>query len=97
MAKQIMREIPGTEFEIACDLCLIAIGFSGPEPEGIVHQLQLELDSRGNIVVDQNYQTTIPGVYSAGDCRKGQRPRRLGNQRRPLLRSKRRRIPDGHN
>lgn len=70
--KQIMREIPGTDFELPCDLCLIAIGFSGPEPEGLVSQLKLELDSRGNIPVDQNYQTTVPGVFSAGDCRKGQ-------------------------
>lgn len=66
------REIPGSEFEIPCDLCLVAIGFAGPEKEGMVEQLKLALDSRGNIKVDQNYQTSVPGVYAAGDMRRGQ-------------------------
>ena len=70
--KAIMREVPGSEFELKCDLCLIAIGFSGPEPDGIIEQLGLETDNRGNLVVDQSYQTTVPGVYATGDCRRGQ-------------------------
>ncbi|MDB5324553.1 MAG: gltD, partial [Phycisphaerales bacterium] len=70
--KQIMREIPGTEFEIPCDLCLLAIGFSGPEPEGIISQLNLTTDNRGSVVVDENYETNVPGVYATGDCRRGQ-------------------------
>ncbi|MGC4030841.1 MAG: glutamate synthase subunit beta [Tepidisphaeraceae bacterium] len=70
--KQIMREIPGTDFELPCDLCLLAIGFSGPEPEGIISQLNLETDNRGNIVVDETYATSVPGVYATGDCRRGQ-------------------------
>ncbi|MFN4242299.1 MAG: glutamate synthase subunit beta [Tepidisphaerales bacterium] len=66
------REIPGSEFDIRCDLCLIAIGFAGPEKEGMVEQLGLALDSRGNIKVDRNYATSVPGVYAAGDMRRGQ-------------------------
>ena len=70
--KQIMREIPGSDFEIPCDLCLLAIGFSGPEPEGVIAQFGLKTDDRGNVVVDQDYATSVPGVYATGDCRRGQ-------------------------
>jgi glutamate synthase (NADPH/NADH) small chain len=70
--KPIMREVPGSEFELPCELCLIAIGFSGPEEGGIVQQLGLKLDSRGSIVVNQDYATNVPGVYATGDCRRGQ-------------------------
>ena len=67
-----MKEIPGSEFELDCDLCLLAMGFVGPEKEGIVNTLNLSLDQRGNIVVDDNYMTSAPGVFAAGDCRRGQ-------------------------
>ena len=67
-----MTELPGSEFEIPCDLALIAIGFSGPERAGPIEQLGLQLDKRGAIAVDQNYQTAIPGVFAAGDARRGQ-------------------------
>ncbi len=70
--RQIMREIPGSQFTLPCDLALIAIGFSGPEADGIIGQLQLELDQRGNVVVDQNYMTSVPSVFAAGDNRRGQ-------------------------
>ncbi|HEX8323273.1 MAG TPA: glutamate synthase subunit beta [Tepidisphaeraceae bacterium] len=70
--KQIMREVPGSDFELPCDLCLIAIGFSGPEPEGIISQLNLTTDNRGAVTVDDNYETSVPGVYATGDCRRGQ-------------------------
>ena len=70
--KQIMREIPGTDFELPCDLCLLAIGFSGPEPDGILAQFGCDTDPRGNVVVDESYATSVPGVYATGDCRRGQ-------------------------
>ena len=70
--KQIMREIPGTEFTLKCDLALLAIGFTGPEPGGVIDQFGCALDARGNIQVDDNYESTIPGVYATGDCRRGQ-------------------------
>jgi glutamate synthase (NADPH/NADH) small chain len=70
--RQIMREIPGTEFTLPCDLALIAIGFSGPEPDGIISQLGLDLDHRGNVKVDDNYMSSVPSVFAAGDNRRGQ-------------------------
>jgi glutamate synthase (NADPH/NADH) small chain len=70
--RQIMREIPGTEFTLPCDLALIAIGFSGPEPDGIIEQMGLKLDTRGNVAVDASYMTSLPSVFAAGDNRRGQ-------------------------
>ena len=67
-----MKEVPGTEFVLDCDLCFLAMGFVGPEQDGPVKQLGLSLDQRGNVVVDQNYATNVPGVYAAGDVRRGQ-------------------------
>lgn len=67
-----MKEIPGSEFELDCDLCFLAMGFVGPETPGPIEQLGLKLDQRGNVIVDQNYQTSVPGVFAAGDCRRGQ-------------------------
>jgi glutamate synthase (NADPH/NADH) small chain len=67
-----MKETPGTEFELECDLCLLALGFVHPEHEGPIEQLGLEKDARGNVKVDENYQTNVPGVFAAGDIRRGQ-------------------------
>ena len=65
-------EAPDSEFDIPCDLCLVAIGFAGPEKEGMVEQLGLALDVRGNIAVGANYATSVPDVFAAGDMRRGQ-------------------------
>jgi glutamate synthase (NADPH/NADH) small chain len=65
-------EVPGSEFELDCDLCFLALGFVGPETDGPVGQLKLNLDPRGNVVVDDDYMTSVPGVFSAGDMRRGQ-------------------------
>jgi glutamate synthase (NADPH/NADH) small chain len=67
-----MKEIPGSEFELDCDLCLLALGFVHPEHDGPVGQLGLKLDARGNVHCDENYATSVPGVFSAGDMRRGQ-------------------------
>ncbi|MGA2583542.1 MAG: glutamate synthase subunit beta [Tepidisphaeraceae bacterium] len=67
-----MKEVPGSEFELSCDLCLLALGFVHPEHDGPIGQLGLTLDSRGNVQVDENYATSVPGVYAAGDIRRGQ-------------------------
>jgi len=66
-----MEEIPGSDFELDCDLVLLALGFLGPEPEGIITQLGLKLDPRSNVLCD-NYQSSVPGVFAAGDARRGQ-------------------------
>jgi glutamate synthase (NADPH/NADH) small chain len=69
-----MKEVPGSEFELDCDLCLLAMGFLGPESDdkSPVKQLGLKLDARGNVVADENYQTSVEGIFAAGDMRRGQ-------------------------
>jgi len=69
--RMVMEEVPGSDFELDCDLVLLALGFLGPEPEGIIGELGLKLDARGNIATD-NYQSSVPGVFAAGDARRGQ-------------------------
>lgn len=67
-----MKEVPGTEFEMPCDLCLLAMGFVGPEKPGLIEQLGVKLDPRGNVAADADYMTSVPGVFTAGDARRGQ-------------------------
>jgi glutamate synthase (NADPH/NADH) small chain len=67
-----MKEIPGSEFELDCDLCFLAMGFVSPEHAGPIEQLDLKKDARGNVVVDESYMTSAPGVFAAGDMRRGQ-------------------------
>jgi glutamate synthase (NADPH/NADH) small chain len=64
--------VEGTQREIPAGLVLLAMGFTGPEPDGVVAQLGLELDARGNIVRDSDYMTSLPGVFVAGDAGRGQ-------------------------
>ncbi len=63
--------IPGTERELRADLVLLAMGFVHPERAGIVDQLGVELDARGNVRAG-TYETSAPGVFAAGDARRGQ-------------------------
>ena len=63
--------IPGSEFELEVDLVLLAMGFTGVEREGLVAELGLEVDARGNIATDQDQMTSVPGVFVAGDARRG--------------------------
>jgi glutamate synthase (NADPH/NADH) small chain len=65
------EEIPGTERIIPCELALLAIGFTGAEQGGLVEELKLELDDRGNIKTT-NYMASQEGVFAAGDIRRGQ-------------------------
>jgi glutamate synthase (NADPH) small chain len=67
-----IREVPGTEQELPCDLALLAMGFVGPEKAGIVEALGLSLDRRGNVVTDASGKTNVPKVFSAGDVSRGQ-------------------------
>jgi glutamate synthase (NADPH/NADH) small chain len=66
-----MVEIPGSEFELECDLVLLALGFLGPE-KPLLGQLGVELDARGNVVADADYASSVPGVFACGDARRGQ-------------------------
>ena len=68
-----MREIPGTEFELKAELVLLAMGFVHPIHEGMVDEFGVDLDPRGNVLADtDNYATTQPKVFAAGDMRRGQ-------------------------
>jgi glutamate synthase (NADPH/NADH) small chain len=64
--------IPGSEFTIDADLVLIAMGFLGPVRNGMIEQLDVALDPRGNVAADARYMTSVPGVFAAGDMRRGQ-------------------------
>lgn len=66
------ENVPGTERELPADLVILAMGFVGPERNGLVEQLGLELDERGNIARDGSYETNVPGVFAAGDAGRGQ-------------------------
>jgi glutamate synthase (NADPH/NADH) small chain len=67
-----MIEVPGTEKEWKADLVLLAMGFTGCETDNVVAQLGCEVDQRGNLKSHPNYATTVPGVFAAGDARRGQ-------------------------
>jgi len=66
------ERVAGSEFELQADLVLLAMGFVHPEHPGIVTDLELKLDRRGNIEVDPQFMTSVPGVFAAGDCQRGQ-------------------------
>lgn len=68
----VMREVPGSEFEIEADLVILALGFLHPEHSGLVKELGLKLDERGNIKTDSSQMTSRKGVFAAGDMRRGQ-------------------------
>jgi glutamate synthase (NADPH/NADH) small chain len=70
--KPAFERIPGSEFYLDADLVLIAIGFSGPVRNGVVGELALDLDARGNVNVDKTFMSSAPGIFSAGDARRGQ-------------------------
>jgi glutamate synthase (NADPH/NADH) small chain len=68
-----MQEMPGTEFEIKADLVLLAMGFLGPVAAGMVEQLGVEKDPRGNVKATvADYRTSVDKVFAAGDMRRGQ-------------------------
>jgi glutamate synthase (NADPH/NADH) small chain len=64
--------IAGTEFLVEADLVLLALGFAGPLREGLLEQLGAERDPRGNVATGANSMTSVPGVFAAGDMRRGQ-------------------------
>ena len=64
--------VPGTEKEIPADFVFLAMGFTGPEKSALLTQLNVELDDRGNIKRDANFQTSEEGIFVAGDAGRGQ-------------------------
>jgi glutamate synthase (NADPH/NADH) small chain len=68
-----MSEVEGSEFELEADLVLLAMGFVSPVHEGLVEQLAVVTDHRGNVDANtDSYATSVPGVFAAGDMRRGQ-------------------------
>jgi glutamate synthase (NADPH/NADH) small chain len=64
--------VPGSEFTMEADFVLIAMGFVGPVRNGMIEQLGVKLDSRGNVATDNQNMTSVPGIFAAGDMRRGQ-------------------------
>jgi len=64
--------VPGTRREIPCDLVLLAMGFTGAERPGLLEDLGVAFDARGNVARDASYETSVPGVFVAGDMGRGQ-------------------------
>ena len=64
--------VPGSEFELDADLVLLAMGFTGPEQGGLLTDLGVELDPRGNVARDSNWETSVEAVYACGDMGRGQ-------------------------
>ncbi len=69
---QQMKEIPGSGFVIPADLIIIAVGFLHPEHKGLLEDLKVDFDQRGNVKTNADYMTSIPKVFSAGDMRRRQ-------------------------
>ena len=70
--RRTMQEVPGSEFVVEADLVLLAMGFVHPQKDGLLAQLGVELDARGNIKAGDNYATSVPKVFACGDARRGQ-------------------------
>ena len=64
--------VAGSEFFLECDMVLLAMGFVGPVRSGLLQQLGVKLDNRGNVATDESYMSSVPGVFAAGDVRRGQ-------------------------
>jgi glutamate synthase (NADPH/NADH) small chain len=68
-----MVEVPCSEFEMKADLVLLAMGFTGPVRAGMLEELAVAHDPRGNVRADtEDYRTSVPKVFAAGDMRRGQ-------------------------
>jgi len=66
------EKVEGTDFELPCELVLLAMGFVGPQREGLLQQLGVELNERGNVARDVRFCTNLPNVFVAGDMGRGQ-------------------------
>ena len=66
------KPVDGSEFEVQADLVLLAMGFVGPEKNGILTELGVKMTDRGTVWRDENWMTSVPGVFTAGDMQRGQ-------------------------
>jgi glutamate synthase (NADPH/NADH) small chain len=63
--------LPGTQFSMRVDLVLLAIGFTGPTPSRLLREFGVALDTKGLVMTDASHRTNVPGVFAAGDMRRG--------------------------
>jgi len=70
--KMSFEPVPGSEFEMDVELVLLAMGFLGPERQGLLSDFGVKLNERGNVARDERWMTSVPGVFTAGDMQRGQ-------------------------
>jgi glutamate synthase (NADPH/NADH) small chain len=70
--RKAMKEVPGSEFTLEADLVLLAMGFLGPERKGMLEQLGVAINERGNVTTNTEKMTSVPGIFAAGDMARGQ-------------------------
>jgi glutamate synthase (NADPH/NADH) small chain len=68
----VMKEVPDSGLTLDCELVLIAAGFIGPETDNVIAELGVELDAQDKVAAGIDYMTSLPGVFVAGDARRGQ-------------------------
>jgi glutamate synthase (NADPH/NADH) small chain len=66
------EKVEGSDFDLEADLVLLAMGFVGPEKPGLLTELGVELTDRGNVARNGDFETSVPGVFVAGDMGRGQ-------------------------
>jgi glutamate synthase (NADPH/NADH) small chain len=66
------EKIEGSDFELPCDIALLAMGFVGPQREGLLDQLGVDMTERGNVARDERWTTSADGVFVCGDMGRGQ-------------------------
>ena len=70
--RMVFEKIEGTDFELPCELVLLAMGFVGPQRPGLLEQLGVEFNGRGNVARDDRWATNVPNVFVCGDMGRGQ-------------------------
>jgi glutamate synthase (NADPH/NADH) small chain len=70
--RMVFEKIEGTDFELPCDIALLAMGFVGPQREGLLDQLGVDMTDRGNVARDERWSTSVDGVFVCGDMGRGQ-------------------------
>jgi glutamate synthase (NADPH/NADH) small chain len=70
--RMVFEPVPGSEFELKADLVLLAMGFTGPNTNGLLTDLGVDLTARGNVARDASWMTNVEGVFTAGDMQRGQ-------------------------
>ena len=72
MSDGVFAKVEGTDFELEADLVLLAMGFVGPERPGLLTELEVDLTDRGSVARNADFETSVPGVFVAGDMGRGQ-------------------------